>query len=81
VKVAATAKRFLEMDAGEQREQLTQDLADWIDAGFWSLPRSNTFRRRVGLLARRVGVDRVALLDELRADAESCGATRKGGGR
>jgi len=74
-------KPFLEMDAGEQREFLTQELADWIDAGFWSLPRSDRFHRRVKILARRVGMDRIALLDELRTDAESCGATLKGGGR
>ena len=27
---------FLEMDAGERREFLAADLADWIDAAFWS---------------------------------------------
>ena len=74
-------KPFLEMDAGEQREFLTQELADWIDAGFWSLPRADRFHRGVKILARRVGMDRIALLDELRTDAESCGATLKGGGR
>ena len=63
------AKSFVDMDAGEQREFLTQELADWIDAGFWSLPRSNAFHRRVRILAHRVGMDRVTLLDELRADA------------
>ena len=65
------AKSIVEMDAGEQREFLTQELADWIDAGFWSLPRSTTFHRRVRILAQRVGMDRVALLEEIRADAES----------
>jgi hypothetical protein len=74
-------KTFLEMDAGEQREFLTQELADWIDAGFWSIPRSDRFHRRVKILARRVGMDRVALLDELRTDAESNDAAPKGGGR
>ncbi len=73
-------KPFFEMDAGDQREALTQELADWIDAGLWSLPRSNDFHRRVGILARRVGMDRVALLDELRADAEASGAAPRDGG-
>jgi hypothetical protein len=72
------AKNFLEMDAGEQREFLTQALADWIDAGFWSLPRSNEFHRRVRILARRIGMGRVALLDELRADVDAIGAARTG---
>jgi hypothetical protein len=81
VTVAKRMKTFLEMDADEQRAFLTQELADWIDAGFWSLPRSDRFHRRVKILARRVGMDRIALLDELRADAESCDTTRKGGGR
>ena len=70
-------KPFLEMDAGEQREFLTQELADWIDAGFWSLPRSRAFHRRVRILAHRVRMDRVVLLDELRADADSGRATQR----
>ena len=65
------AKSFVDMDAGEQRESLTQELADWIDAGFWSLPRSTAFRCRVRILAHRVGMDPATLLDELRADASA----------
>jgi hypothetical protein len=71
-------KPFLEMDAGEQREFLAQALADWIDAGFWSLPSSNAFHRRVTILARRVGMDRAALLDQIRADVDAIGAARTG---
>jgi hypothetical protein len=74
-------KPFLEMDAGEQRESLTRALADWIDAGFWSLPRSIAFHRRVTILARRIGMGRVELLDQLRADAEAGGAAPMGVGR
>jgi hypothetical protein len=69
---------FLEMDAGEQREFLTQALADWIDAGFWSLPRSSEFHGRVTILARRMGMGRIALLDQLRADVDATGAARTG---
>ena len=65
------AKSFVGMDAGEQRELLSQELADWIDAGFWSLPRSTSFHRRVRILAHRVGKDPAALLDELRTDASA----------
>ena len=71
------AKAFLEMDAGEQRESLTRALAVWIDAGFWSLPRLRAFHRRVRILAHRVRMNRVALLDELRADADSGRATQR----
>jgi hypothetical protein len=76
--VTTREKPFLEMDAGKQREFLTQALADWIDAGFWSLPRSTAFHRRMTILARRIGMGRVELLDQIRADVDAIGAARTG---
>ena len=64
------AKPFLEMDAGEQREFLAEQLADWIEAEFWSMPRADAFHRRAKILAASVGMPRAELLDVLRCDAE-----------
>jgi hypothetical protein len=77
--VTTREKPFLEMDAGEQREFLTQALADWIDAGFWSLPRSNAFHRRVTILERRIGIGRTSLPDQFRGRGQD-GARTAGWG-
>jgi hypothetical protein len=61
---------FLDMDAGEQREFLARELADWIEAEFWSYPATKEFYRRVKILARSVGMRFAKLMDTLRADAE-----------
>jgi hypothetical protein len=62
---------FLELDAGEQREFLAEELADWTDAGFWQTPRARTWNRRAKILARSVGMSHAELLDILRGDAET----------
>ena len=70
------AKPFLELDAGEQREFLAEQLADWIEAEFWPTPRADAFHRRAKILARSVGMTRVELMDVLRSDAEVIVAKR-----
>ena len=74
-------KPFLEMDAGEQREFLAEQLADWIEAEFWPTPRAEAFHRRAKILAWEVGMTRVELMDVLHCDAEAIVAARSGGGR
>jgi hypothetical protein len=59
------------MDAGEQREFLAEELADWTEAGFWSVERARTFYRRAKILAWEVGIPRAELLDVLRCDADA----------
>jgi hypothetical protein len=73
-------KRFFEMDAGEQREFLAEELADWTDAGFWPTPRAKTFHRRAKILARSVGMTHAELLDVLRCDADALLDERRAGG-
>jgi hypothetical protein len=78
--VTTRTKRFLEMEANEQREFLAEELADWTDAGFWPTPRAKTFHRRAKILARSVGMSHAELLDVLRADAEALRDERVAGG-
>ena len=70
------AKPFLDMDAGEQREYLGEQLADWIEAEFWSTPRARAFHRRAKILAASAGMPRAELMNELQADAEAILAAR-----
>ena len=67
---------YLAMDAGERREFLARELADWIEAGFWSDGRAQVFYRRVRILARSIGMALPEVMDELRADAEQIVAAR-----
>ena len=77
------AKTFLEMDAGERRESLAEQLADWIDAHFWPTPRAAAFYRRAKILAGSIGMTLPEVMDELRADAEALldERARQGAGR
>jgi hypothetical protein len=79
--VTTRTKRFLELDADEQREFLGEALADWTDAGFWPTPRAKIFHRRAKILARSVGVSHAELLEVLRCDADAIVAARTGGGQ
>jgi len=74
-------KPFLEMDIGEQREFLGEELVDWTDVGFWPVSQARTFHRRAKILAWEVGMPRAELLDVLRCDAEVIVATRGEGER
>jgi len=71
-------RSFLEMDAGEQREFLASELADWIEAEFWSSSRAATFYRRVKILAASIGETFVEIMEILNADADAIVAARAG---
>jgi len=58
-------------DAGRQREALTQDLADWLMAGFWPSAKARRWWRRLRRLARATGQTQDAAYDDLWADAEA----------
>jgi len=58
-------------DAGRQREQLAQDLADWLMAGFWPSAKARRWWRRLRRLARATGQTQDAAYDDLWADAEA----------
>jgi hypothetical protein len=74
------ALEFMRMDAGERRTFLAEDLAEWIDAGFWDYLRARVFYRRVRILARSIDASFVDVMTDVRADAEALlnarGATR-----
>ncbi|MFO8011897.1 MAG: hypothetical protein R6X20_01190 [Phycisphaerae bacterium] len=57
-------------DAGRQREQLTQDLADWLMGGFWPSPKAQRWWRRLRRLAKATGQTHDAVYKDLRRDAE-----------
>jgi hypothetical protein len=57
-------------DAGRQREQLTQDLADWLMAGFWPSTKAQRWSRRLRRLAKATGRAHDAVYKDLRRDAE-----------
>ena len=79
--MTSTTKPFLEMNAGEQREFLAEQLADWIESEFWPTSRADAFHRRARILAWEVGMTGVNLMDVLRCDAEAIVAARSGGAR
>jgi len=56
-------------DAGRQREQLTQDLADWLMAGFWPSPKAQRWSRRLRRLAKATGQTEDAVYADLNQDA------------
>jgi len=69
-------KLFLKMEAGEQWEFLASELADWIEAEFWSSSRAAAFYRRVKILAGSIGETFVELMEILRADANAIATVR-----
>lgn len=62
-------------DAGETREALTRELADWLAAGFWPPRRARRFHRAVARLARTVGMTYDEVYAELLDDATELLAT------
>jgi hypothetical protein len=74
--MTSTTKSFLDMEAGEQREFLAEQLADWTEAGFWPVERTRTFYRRAKILAWEAGMPRAERLDVLRCDADGILAAR-----
>jgi len=58
-------------DAGDQREQLAQDYADWIAAGFISTEKAQRFYRRVRILARAISRPWQEVLNVIKHDAET----------
>ena len=62
---------ILRMDAGERREFLAAELADWIDAGIGEDWRAQVFYRRVKILARSIRATFEEVMAELRADSEA----------
>lgn len=67
---------FSRMDAGERREFLAAELAEWIEVGFWDFHRAEIFRRRVRRLARSIDAMHDEVMADLRADAEAILAER-----
>ena len=57
-------------DAGREREELTQDLADWLMAGFWPSAKAQRWWRRLRRLAKATGQTPDAVYNDLRRDAE-----------
>ena len=58
------------LDAGQLREQLAYDLADWQAAEFKSSEFANRFHRRVATLSRMTGFTKQEVMADLREDAE-----------
>ena len=71
-----TERSFLAMDAGQQREYLAEQLADWRDAQFWPLASAERFYRRAKVLARRIGGTLEEVMENLSADADAIEAAR-----
>ena len=62
-------KRFINLDAYEQRQQLTLEAIEWIEEGFKSTAWVNCFRCRVRILAKRAGLKVGEVFDDILADA------------
>ncbi len=58
-------------DAGLLREHLAQELAEWIESGFFSSTRAARWRRLTERLARMTGISRDEIVRDLREDAEA----------
>jgi len=58
-------------DAGDERETLARELADWKAAGFTDSGRAWRWHRRVRRLAKACGMTVEAVTADLNADVES----------
>lgn len=67
--VEASGVPFELLDAGEAREFLAGEFAEWYEAGFWPSPRIELFFSRVRLLAARIGVAPETVLGDIQDDA------------
>jgi len=57
-------------DAGNERETLARELADWKAAGFMDSGRARRWHRRTRRLAKACGMTRDFVISTLNADAE-----------
>ena len=57
-------------DAGDERETLARELADWKAAGFMESGRARRWHRRTRRLAKACGMTRDFVISTLNADAE-----------
>jgi hypothetical protein len=53
------------------RAQLVKEMVVWISSTIFSSGRAHRYHERATLLARRMGVERQALLDEIQREAEA----------
>jgi macrodomain Ter protein organizer (MatP/YcbG family) len=68
---ATATKNFQALDAGEMREFLAEQLAEWKAAEFKDSSFSRIWFRRVAILARRTRQRRGDVITQLNADAEA----------
>lgn len=66
-----TTKNFMALDAGQMREFLAEQLAEWRAAEFKDSTFSRIWFRRVAILARRTNQRRAAVITQLSDDAEA----------
>lgn len=69
-----TFAEFTRQDAGEQREHLASEMAQWIADEFWTTAAAKRFMAKVRIVARRLGVSREQIIDTARADAQALAA-------